>query len=80
MAKSYERELLETLTKTLTALDRIQNALQPLLEQFREQVRYMPNLPQGAADCVACMGDGIVQFIDPDTDLWTSKLCECVHV
>jgi len=80
MAKSYDRELLDTLSKTLTALDRIQNALAPLLDAYREQVRFMPDLPTGAPDCPVCNGTGIIQFIDTDTDLWTSKLCECGHV
>ena len=80
MAKSYDRELLDTLTKTLTALDRIQNALAPLLGTYSQQVRFMPDLPTGAPDCTYCNGTGIVQYIDADTDLWTSKLCECSHV
>lgn len=80
MAKSYDRELLDTLTKTLTALDRIQNALAPLLEQYRQQVRFMPDLPKGASDCPVCQGNGYTQFIDPDSDLWTTSKCECTNV
>lgn len=78
MAKSYDRELFEVLTKTLSALDRIQNALQPLLDQYREQTLTMPQMPKGKSDCVVCAGDGYVQFIDSETDLWTSRLCECI--
>ena len=78
MTKSLDREILETLTKTLIALDRIQNALAPLLEKYSQQVRFMPDLPQGAPDCPACNGNGYLQYIDADCDLWTTKKCECV--
>lgn len=42
------------------------------------QTRHLPDPPTGTPDCEhGCEGKGHHQFIDPTTDLWTSRWCVC---
>ena len=74
--KDIERELFETLTKVMSALDRMMMSLQPLIEAYRQPVQYLPPPPQGDPLCKLCEGAGIQMFIG-DNDLWKSRKCDC---
>lgn len=78
MDAATAKEFVQTLNKAIIALDRIKDALAPLLAEHVKQVETMPELPAGLTDCAHCDGHGYVSFIDIDTDLWTTKKCECV--
>lgn len=74
---SDNQELFDVLTKTLIALDRIQDALQPIVNVYKEQIMFMPPPPVGLPDCVRCEGAGFYQFVNKETDCWNTALCDC---
>ena len=79
MCNAQDAELLILLDKVNTALVRIQRELEPITWRQNRQRHIMPDVPSGLPDCTECEGVGFVQFINPETDLWTSKKCVCTN-
>jgi hypothetical protein len=75
-----DREIMSLLIKCKDSLERIERVLEPLFEKYSTPISLMPPLPVGRLDCPICQGFGYKQFIDEQTDCWTTKKCECSDV
>jgi len=77
MPSELDKEIMTLLIRCKQGLERIEQVLEPLIENYSRQTVLLPPLPVGAQDCPKCQGFGYKQLIDENTDCWTTMKCEC---
>jgi hypothetical protein len=78
--KDKDQQLVHVLGKISNALDRMVRDLSPLVEEYKEQTKHLPDVPRGLEDCPDCEGAGVVMYISDETNLWKSRYCACRSV
>jgi hypothetical protein len=76
MVNEIEREIYATLSKILDSMNRMNQTLLALMENYRQPNLLMPPPPVGDPLCKACEGAGVMMFIAED-ESWKSAYCDC---